>query len=326
MAPVCVTGGSGFLASWLIKLLLERGYTVRATIRDSGNLEKTAHLRNLLNAKEKLELVTADLLDNGSFDAVVDGCDVVFHTASPVVIMTENPEVDLINPAVKGTLNVLNACAKANSVKRIVLTSSMAAVSQTPAIQQGTVIDESVWSDPEYCRKTNRWYQLSKVLAEMEAWTFAKERGLDLVVINPGVIVGRPLQTSMDIGSENILNFLTGGPAYFRYSSLGWVDVKDVAEAHILAYEVPTASGRYICVERKVPYAEMMEILQKLCPNYPIPKESGNEAAQQQGIAYEVIVSTRKLQTLGLACKPIEHAVKECVDWLIERNLLKLEA
>lgn len=317
MALVCVTGGSGFIASWLIKLLLERGYTVRATVRDPGNLEKTAHLWNLPHANEKLELVKADLLDECSFDAAVEGCKGVFHTASPVAMITENPEEDLIKPAVKGTLNVLNACAKAKSVKRVVFTSSMAAVSQTPARKE--LVDESLWSDHDYCKERNLWYQLSKLLAEETAWAFAKEKGLDLVAVNPGMVVGRPLQPSLDSGSKTVLEVLTGAESIFQHVSISWVDVRDVAEAHLLAFEVPTASGRYLCTSSVFNFPTLLEVLQKIIGGHPLPPKCVDKPLLP-AIIFKV--STEKLQGLGLTCRPIEDALKETVDCLIQRGLL----
>ncbi|GLU00306.1 hypothetical protein SLE2022_176830 [Rubroshorea leprosula] len=119
---VCVTGASGFIASWLVKLLLERGYTVKATVRNPNDPKKTEHLLALDGAKERLHLFKAELVDEGCFDSVVDGCDGVFHTASPVFFSAADPKAELIDPAVKGTLDVLTSCAKAPSIKRVVMT------------------------------------------------------------------------------------------------------------------------------------------------------------------------------------------------------------
>ncbi|EYU34232.1 hypothetical protein MIMGU_mgv1a0266902mg, partial [Erythranthe guttata] len=162
---VCVTGASGFIASWLVKLLLHRGYTVKATVRNLSDPSKVAHLKALEGAKERLELFEANLLEQGSFDAVVDGCDGVFHTASPVIVDNINdPQTELIEPAVKGTMNVLSSCVKKKgSIKRVVLTSSIAAVMYKRGITQlfntsqtttTTIIDETWFSDPSYCQET----------------------------------------------------------------------------------------------------------------------------------------------------------------------------
>uniref|UniRef100_A0A2C9VIK4 NAD-dependent epimerase/dehydratase domain-containing protein n=1 Tax=Manihot esculenta TaxID=3983 RepID=A0A2C9VIK4_MANES len=126
---VCVTGGSGYLASWLIKFLLQRAYTVKATVRNPNDLKKTAYLLALEGAKERLQLLKADLLEGGSFDAAVDGCEAVFHTASPVSLQANaDPQVELVDPAVKGTLNVLRSYAKVPSIKKVIITSSFASL------------------------------------------------------------------------------------------------------------------------------------------------------------------------------------------------------
>lgn len=322
MARVCVTGGNGFLASCLIKLLLERAYTVRATVRDPGNLRKIAHLQNLPHASERLELVKADLLDDGSFDAAVQGCEGVFHMASPVQFVVDNPEEDLIIPAIKGTLNVLNACAKSNCLKRVVLTSSTAAVTNQIR-SDSVVVDESCWSDEAYCRQRNSWYPLSKLLAEQRAWTFAKEKGLDLVVLNPGFVAGRPLQDStldnLDAGAEFVLNILTGKDSFLNNSAFPWVGVNDVAEAHLLAFEEPMASGRYICAERVMDSPTLLQVLQKVIPGQTLPPKY---VANPLPPATMFKLSTEKLQNLGLTCRPIEDALKETVDYLQEKGLL----
>nr|QFQ61502.1 dihydroflavonol 4-reductase [Dryopteris erythrosora] len=316
---VCVTGASGFIASWLVKLLLERGYIVRASVRDPENAVKTAHLRALPHANERLKLCKADLLEEGSFDIAVDGCEGVFHTASPFFVNTDNPQKDLIDPAVKGTVNVLNACGKAKSVRRVVLTSSIAAVMFRPSRKPEDVVDESFYSDPEFCKQNNLWYPLSKTEAENEAWKISKVQGLDLVTINPVMVVGPLLQPTLNTSSGAVLRFLTGAASTYPNTAAGWVHVKDVAEAHILAYEVPEASGRYICAERVLHYESLVKILQALFPDVPLPTKCADESSPR---APEYKVCCDKVKSLGLKFTPIEEALKECVESLIQLKFL----
>ncbi|KAF0709799.1 hypothetical protein As57867_005740, partial [Aphanomyces stellatus] len=131
---VCVTGGSGFVGSYVVKTLLERGYTVHATARDVTNPAKVAHLTALPGAQDRLHLFQADLLRDGSFDDAIQGCSVVLHTASPFFSANTTRD-NLIEPAVQGTLTVLRSCARTPSVRRVVLTSSTAAIS----IDMGTL-------------------------------------------------------------------------------------------------------------------------------------------------------------------------------------------
>uniref|UniRef100_A0A453L4L6 NAD-dependent epimerase/dehydratase domain-containing protein n=1 Tax=Aegilops tauschii subsp. strangulata TaxID=200361 RepID=A0A453L4L6_AEGTS len=149
---VCVTGAAGFIASWLVKLLLSRGYTVRGTVRDLGE-KKTGHLRSLENASENLKLIKADLLDYDAMVAAIEGCQGVFHVASPVP--SENatdPELELLRPAVAGTKNVLEA-ASAAKIRRVVVVSSIVAVDINPKDWPNDKIkDENCWSDRDFCR------------------------------------------------------------------------------------------------------------------------------------------------------------------------------
>ncbi|XP_054799886.1 phenylacetaldehyde reductase-like [Prosopis cineraria] len=242
---VCVTGASGFIASWLVKLLLLRGYSVRATVRDPNDPSKTEHLLKLEGAKERLNLIKANLLEEGSFDSAVEGCHGVFHTASPVLLGVNDPQTELIEPAVKGTLNVLKSCAKSPSVKRVILTSSLAAVlCNGKPLNPDVIVDETWFSDPDICKEYGEWsgYALSKTLAEEAAWKFAKENNIDLVALNPSMVIGPLLQPALNTSVQAILILLNGAET-FPNSSFGWINVKDVANAHIQAFEIPSASG-----------------------------------------------------------------------------------
>ncbi|KAJ3703868.1 hypothetical protein LUZ61_007573 [Rhynchospora tenuis] len=221
---VCVTGASGYVASWLVKLLLQRGYTVRATVRDLSDPKKTDHLRALDGATERLHLFKADLLDEGSFDTAIEGCHGVFHTASPCQATATDPKTELIDPAVKGTLNVLRSCSKYPSVKRIVVTSSINAVTHNgKPLNSDVVVDEMWFSSPEFCEQSQLWYHLSKTLTEEAAWKFSKENGLDMVVINPGFVIGPLLQPTLNATSSIILNLINDStPSQKNSKTLAW--------------------------------------------------------------------------------------------------------
>jgi len=312
---VCVTGASGFIASWLVKLLLGRGYTVKGTVR---NPEKSKHLLELPGASERLQLVEADLLKPGAFDSAVQGCDCVFHTASPFFHKNiTDPEAQLLDPAVKGTLNVLQSCTK-EKTKRVVLTSSVASVSYTPKRIGASVVDESFFSDPDVCRKEKRWYVLSKALAEVAAWDYAKEHKLDMVTIHPSMVLGPLLQSSMNTSNETILEILNGTTKTFDNAVLGWVGVKDVAMAHILAFEKPQAEGRYICSGRVLHMGDVVSLLKKLYPQYPIVAKDGDESPRVA--AYNL--SSEKLKKLGLTFQPLEDVFRETVASLQELKYL----
>ncbi|CAJ2678800.1 unnamed protein product [Trifolium pratense] len=175
------------------------------------NPKKVDHLLNLDGAKERLQLFKEDLLEEGSFDSVVEGCDGVFHTASPVRFVVNDPQVELIDPALKGTLNVLKSCAKSPSVKRVISTSSVSAIAfNTRPKNPEVVVDETWFSDPHFCRESKLWYTLSKTLAEAAAWKFANENRIDMVVINPTMVVGSLLQPEVNESVETILKLING--------------------------------------------------------------------------------------------------------------------
>ncbi|KAI5341943.1 hypothetical protein L3X38_009818 [Prunus dulcis] len=317
---VCVTGASGFIASWLVKLLLERAYIVKATVRDPNDPKKTEHLLALEGAKERLHLFKADLLEEGSFDDVVDGCEGVFHTASPVILSSTDPQAELIDPAVKGTLNVLKSCVKFATVKRVVLTSSTAAVIfNGRPLTPDVVVDETWFSDPFVCENLKKWYVLSKTLAEEAAWKFAEGNGIDLVTINPSYVIGPLLQPSLNITVEMILNF-KNDIEDVNSSIYSCSDVRDVASAHVQAFEVPSSNGRYCLVGHVTPMAKVMKILHELHPSLCPPEKY--EEANPSEPTYQV--SQEKAKSLGVNFLPLEVSLRDTVESLKEKGFLKV--
>ncbi|KAA8514966.1 hypothetical protein F0562_018247 [Nyssa sinensis] len=311
---VCVTGAGGFLASWLVKLLLSKDYTVHATVRDPGD-DKNAHLKKLERAAENLKLLKADLLDYNSLSAAITGCSGVFHVASPVPPSTvPNPEVELIEPAVKGTLNVLKASSEAN-VRRVVFVSSGAAVSMNPRWPKGQVKDETCWSDKEYCRTTNNWYCLSKTEAESEALEFAKRSELDVVAVCPTHIMGPMLQSAMNSSSLVLIKLLKEGYEKLENMIRMIVDVRDVAEALLLVYEKPESEGRHICTAHMIKSQDLVEMLRRIYPNYNYPKNFTEGKEEEK-------LSSEKLQRLGWSYRPLEETIVDSVESYRQAGLL----
>ncbi|KAM1114065.1 cinnamoyl-CoA reductase 1-like [Malus sylvestris] len=310
---ICVTGAGGFIASWMVKLLLERGYTVKGTLRNPDD-PKNAHLRELEGATERLSLFKADLLDYESLKEAINGCDGVFHTASPV---TDDPE-QMVEPAVNGTKNVIQAAAEAK-VKRVVFTSSIGAVYMDPTRGPEVVVDESCWSDLEFCKNTKNWYCYGKAVAEQAAWEEAREKGVDLAVVNPVLVLGPLLQPTVNASIIHILKYLTGSTKTYANSVQAYVHVRDVALAHILVYETPSAGGRYLCAESVLHRGDVVEILAKFFPEYPIPnkcKDNGKPRAEPYKF------TNQKLRDLGLEFTPVKQALYETVKSLQEKGHL----
>ncbi|XP_051122461.1 phenylacetaldehyde reductase-like [Andrographis paniculata] len=313
---VCVTGGSGYLGSWLVKLLLERGYTVKATVLDLGDSSNTDHLKALEGADERLQLFEANLTDEGSFDSAVAGCDGVFHTASPCFLSCADPLVELIEPAVGGTLNVLESCSKVASIRRVVFTSSIAALTTNRKPKgAGVLVDETWFADPEYCKETKQWYVLSKTMAEAASWKFSRENGIDLVVLHPGFIIGPHLQPTPNLSSQFFIDLIKGHGQFPEYRC---VDVRDLAYAHIAAFENPLASGRYPVVGEVIMHSEIMELFHGLYPSIAAPS-SGLENSNN---TYEV--SQKRAKSLGISFTPLEVSLKDTVESLKEKKFLTL--
>jgi len=277
-APVLVTGATGYVAGWLVKELLDRGCTVHAAVRDPSNPEKVRHLDELAApAPGSIRYFASDLLEDGSYDAAMEGCELVFHTASPFTAAVDDPQKELVQPALEGTRNVLGAADRTPSVKRVVLTSSCAAIHADNADLASTpdgVFTEEVWNTTASLE--HQPYSYSKTLAEREAWAIAgRQQRWDLVVINPCLVMGpgvRPEATSESFALIRQLGdgtFRTGVPPM----GTGLVDVRDVAEAHLRAGLTPEASGRYIVKGHDSDFTEVAEIVgRRYGDRYPIPK------------------------------------------------------
>ncbi len=249
-ALVLVTGASGYIAGHCVNELLEHGYRVRGTVRNLSDTRKTEHLHALAARHgTSIDLVQADLSRDDGWPQAVEGCTYVLHVASPFPAVMPDDENEIIRPAVDGTLRVLGACAEANartaaSIKRVVLTSSVAAIAFGHKDKEGHTFTEEDWTDPDNTEP----YQKSKTLAERAAWDFVagldESRRFELAVINPGFVVGPLIGPTLGTSVEVVRRLLNRElPACPR---IGWatVDVRDVALAHRLAMEVPEAAGK----------------------------------------------------------------------------------
>lgn len=274
-----VTGATGYIATWIVKRLLEAGHTVHATLRDPNNATSVVPLKAIAEAapQGRLKLFQADLLAVGSFDGAAQGCEVVLHTASPFIVrgFTDAHEA-LTRPALEGTRNVLHAVQRAETVKRVVLTSSVSAIYGDNADLQGHPrgsFDEQDWNTTS--SEEHVPYSYSKLVAEREAWAQAEAQNRwRLVAINPSMVVGPALTratastsvaTLRDMGTGKLR---TGVPRF----TIGWVDVRDVAQAHVQAAYRPDAQGRHIVSARELSLLEVATILrQHFGSAYPFP-------------------------------------------------------
>ncbi|CAN6355763.1 unnamed protein product [Urochloa humidicola] len=313
---VCVTGGSGFIGSWLVRYLLDRGYTVHATVKNIQDEGETMHLHAMDGLGTRLRLFQIDLLDLPSIRAATEGAQGVFHLASPLIVQTQDPETELLEPAVKGTLNVLRA-AKDSGVGRVVLVSSKAAMVPNPNWPADKVLDEDSWADVELLKKLQHWYGVSKTLAEKAAWDFAAEEGLQLVVLNPGLVLGPFLTPSVNASLNWFLQLLSGKRLDMDMY-MGYVDVRDVATSLIMLYETPSARGRHLCMKSIERMVDFTNKVVDLYPQFPVPRIMEDK----QSWIVRAKNASKKLMSLGILFTPFEQTIHDTVECFISKGLI----
>ncbi|CAH9107961.1 unnamed protein product [Cuscuta epithymum] len=327
----CVTGGSGFIGSWLLKSLLQKGYNVNATVRHP---EKALHL---LKLSDRLKLFKADLNEEGSFDEAVRGCDGVFHVAASMEFgLQEKHNNDnyvqehVIDPAIRGTINVLKSCLKAYSVKRVVFTSSISTMTgQDSSGKLRPVVDETCNIPTEHVWKTkpSGWvYSIAKVSTEEAAFRFANENGIDLVSVISPTVAG-PFSTSTVPSSIRfLLSPITGDAGLLpilasvnsRMGSIAVVHVEDICSAHIFLMENDKAKGRYFCCARNI---SISELIARLTEEYPIP--NAPSLIMQDDNLQPPTISSKKLMDLGYSFKHgVQGIIQDTIQSCIEHGFL----
>ncbi|AES64689.1 putative cinnamoyl-CoA reductase [Medicago truncatula] len=318
---VCVTGANGFIGSWLVHTLLSKQnphYKIHATIFPNSD---PSHLFTLHpEAQSRITIFPVNILDSTAVSNAINGCSGVFHVASPCTLEDPtDPQKELLEPAVQGTLNVLEASKRAG-VKRVVLTSSISAMVPNPNWPENKAIDEGSWTDVEYCKLRGKWYPVSKTEAEKVAWEFCeKHSGVDVVAVHPGTCLGPLLQNQMNASSAVLQRLMMGEKDTQECYWLGAVHVKDVARAHVLVYETPTAAGRYLCVNGIYQFSSFAKIVSELYHDYPIhsfPNET------QPGLT-PFKEAAKRLIDLGLVFTPIQDAIREAAESLMAKGFLQ---
>ncbi|XP_059637576.1 vestitone reductase-like [Cornus florida] len=324
---VCVTGGTGYLASWLIMKLLQHGYSVRTTTRSVPEKKKdVSFLTNLPGASEKLQIFNADLEQPGSFDAAIEGCIGVFHVAHPIDFEDKEPEQVKTRRAINGTLSILKACLDSKTVKRVVYTSSASTVvlNDKGGLEE---MDESKWSDIDFIRELEPFgasYMISKTLTERAALKFAEEHGLDLVTVIPSFIGGPFICPHCPGSVYTSLAMIFGSVSKDQYKFLGnipLVHVDDVASAHIFLFENPNAKGRYICSAKELTIYQMSEYLSVRYPEYQIPK--ADCLKEFEGYFKHSGLSSKKLLDAGFKYKyGLDEMYDEAIQCCKEKGFL----
>ena len=254
---VLVTGGTGFVAGWVIVELLRRGYPVRATVRrPDAEAPLRRAIARAIDPADRLSFAIADLTSDAGWDAAAAGCDTVLHIASPLGISGGGAE-HLLTAARDGTLRVLRAAVGAGA-RKVVMTSSTAAC--TPARPLARAIDETDWTDPDQPGLAP--YRQSKVLAEQAAWAFMAKRDTKLTTILPGAIFGPVLRPDQQGSVGIIRQLLAGSPPLLPRLAFNITDVRDLAALHVQAMLAPEADGeRFIAMGDALWFTEVADAL-----------------------------------------------------------------
>jgi len=337
---VLVTGATGYLAPHVIKILLDHGYRVRGSVRNLNDQRKIRPLKEIA-AKygDRLELVKADLTEMESWTNAVFGCTYVIHMASPFPMLEPQHPDQVIKPAVDGTLNVLRACAQAGSVKRVILTSSAAAI--IGELNKQGMYTEDDWTD---VNSNVTSYLKSKTLAEKAAWNFVKQtNAFELAVVNPGLVLGPLLHNSSSASIELIRRMLTKEMPMIPKLLMPVVDIRDVALGHLKAMTMPEANGnRHLLVNRMVWLKDISNILDDEFRHqgYTIPMREApylllkvrsyfnknlNSIVADYGKEFKVDTN-RMINVLGMNPIDLHRTILDMGYSLIERGLVKKSA
>jgi dihydroflavonol-4-reductase len=334
---VLVTGGSGFLGSWCLIELLRRGHRVRTTVRDlAREPEVRAAIGSQVDPGDRLAVLAADLRDDAGWEEAVRDCDYVLHVASPFPPTQPKDPDELIVPAREGTLRVLRAGLDAG-IERVVVTSSIAAVTGGATPPSGPLTEEN-WSEPDNPRMTP--YARSKTIAERAAWDLVRERGETsrLATINPGAILGPVLSDDRSYSLLAVERLLRGAPGVPRIG-FSFVDVRDVADLHLLAMTAPEAGGeRFIAA---LPFLWMSEVAAVLRDRLgeraaKVPKRTVPDLLVRAMAIFDpsirsvvgqlgrkTTLSCAKAEdVLGWTPRPVEDTIAECAQSFIDRGIV----
>src|SRR5262245_29997643 len=339
LETVLVTGGSGFIGSWCVIQLLQKGYTVRTTVRSLAreNFVRAA-LGKVVDVQDRLSFHAAELTSDAGWDAATSGCDFVPHLASPVTLSQPSNPDELIAPARDGTRRVVEAAIK-SGVRRLVLTSSVAATSRHAKLLE-SVSDETVWTDLNDPNVSA--YARSKTLAEHTAWDLIASSGgaTTLVTVNPSVVLGPVLSGDYSASVEVVERLLSGRAPGIPRLGFNFVDVRDVADLHVRAMTAPEAAGqRFIAAgtfgwmadlaillrahlgdaANKVPTRRIPDFLVRLAALF---NKELRTAVPRLGQKRD-FTSAKAQAMLGWRPRPLEETVLDCARSLIANRSLR---
>jgi len=343
MTRVLLTGASGYIGKHIALQLLNQGYEVRASVR---KLSKSSEVRDavaphLLDSSKldsRLTFIELDLEKDSGWDAALNGIDVLMHTASPFPIASPKDENDLIRPAVEGTLRALRA-AKSAGVKRVILTSSVAAIYGRELPTGASTYDETMWTDVKHPVGRGA-YTKSKTLAEEAAWNFIKNEApeISLTTINPVLVLGAPLDKNFASSISLVERILNGSDPMLPDLKFAIVDVRDVAKMHVDAIKSDNTKGeRVIASSQTRSFVEIAKLLKSFYPQSKVKTAQaptfiirmlslfdGSIKTILPQLGKPMNVSAAKAQRLlGINFVPADVTIKESADYLIKNRFIK---
>ena len=335
MEKVLVTGATGYIGLHCIHQLLNQGYAVNGSVRSPERKDEIFQaLQNHNTSTENLNIFTFDLNDDEGWDEGMEGCDYLLHVASPIAL--ENHDEDFfVKPAVAG-VNRAMKFAKKHNLKKVVLTSSVAAIYET--MESKSYYDENDWSDPENPAISH--YSKSKTLAERAAWEFVENENhpFELAVINPALVIGPSLSGDLGESNKAIEMVATGKMPVAVPLQFGYVDVRDVAAAHILAMQNPSSNGeRFALAEKDLWYGDVAKVLRDngfdKAPTLAVPvwlakilaifSKELKLAVPYLGRLRSVKNSTKAKDILGWNPRPAEESIVQIAQQIQDMGLIK---
>jgi dihydroflavonol-4-reductase len=343
MTKVLLTGSSGYIGKHITLRLLSDGYEVRASVRNSGKAQEVreamaAHLPVGFDLDGKLSFIELDLESDAGWDEALAGIDVLIHSASPFPISSPKDENELIRPAVEGTLRAMKAAHNA-SVKRVILTSSVAAIYGNNLPAGKTAFDETMWSDINH--PVGRVpYTKSKTLAEKAAWDYiaAEAPEIELTTVNPVLVAGAPLDKHFGSSVSVVERIMNGKDPMLPDLSFSVVDVKDVAAMHVKAISIEASKGkRFIASAGSRTFISMAKTLKA---GFPGRKISTIQApsfvirflalfdseikAVLPTLGKHIDASSAQAQkVLGINFIPVETSLLETAHYLVDNGVVK---
>ena len=335
MEKVLVTGATGYIGLHCIHQLLNQGYAVNGSVRSPERKDEIFQaLQNHNTSTENLNIFTFDLNDDEGWDEGMEGCDYLLHVASPIAL--ENHDEDFfVKPAVAG-VNRAMRFAKKHNLKKVVLTSSVAAIYET--MESKSYYDENDWSDPENPAISH--YSKSKTLAERAAWEFVENENnpFELAVINPALVIGPSLSGDLGESNKAIEMVATGKMPVAVPLQFGYVDVRDVAAAHILAMQNPASNGeRFALAEKDLWYGDVAKVLRDngfdKAPTLAVPvwlakilaifSKELKLAVPYLGRLRSVKNTSKAKDILGWNPRPAEESIVEIAQQIQDMGLIK---